>query len=257
MCVCACVRECVYVFALFSKALFIVDVADGWSKLSSQKYWDKFYEKEYDHQRQSFEWLFEYNDCKHVINQCLNKDHLNTVMDLGCGTSSLGVDMLTSIKEQIQMVLLDSSPKALSIQRERHNQSHHLRTTNLKKDLVSSKNDIDQLKTQPLPILISVDARVLPFKDGVFDVVIDKGTSDSLLKDRKGGTDTVRQIWSEVIRVLHPGGRMLQITDEDPDSRMALLDKCIRKRCDVEVTCSSLHTKKNNWNYFVYVISKK
>lgn len=71
----------------------------------------------------------------------------------------------------------------------------------------------------------------LPYKSGTFHLITDKGTMDALLKDPVNGTTNAALMLTEVERVLHNGGSFMQITDEDPDSRMYFLETTSPPSC--------------------------
>lgn len=62
---------------------------------------------------------------------------------------------------------------------------------------------------------------------------------DALLKDRSDGHLKAESMMSEVIRVMTPGGRFLQISDEDPDTRLLFLEELARKCCSTN-SCGGL-----------------
>ncbi|KAK7480359.1 hypothetical protein BaRGS_00028406 [Batillaria attramentaria] len=64
----------------------------------------------------------------------------------------------------------------------------------------------------------------LPFHSRSFKLVTDKGTMDALLKNSTTGVTQAREMLCEVHRVLQDGGVFMQITDEDPDSRLYVLE---------------------------------
>jgi len=66
-----------------------------------------------------------------------------------------------------------------------------------------------------------LDACNLPYESGSFSAVIEKGTMDALLR---GGDESWHKMCEETLRVLKPGGCFLQITDENPELRLPLLE---------------------------------
>ena len=67
---------------------------------------------------------------------------------------------------------------------------------------------------------MTADARDLgeAFKDGAYDVVVDKATLDSILCG-DGSTENMVKALSEVQRILKPGGIFVSVTHGTPDSR--------------------------------------
>lgn len=64
----------------------------------------------------------------------------------------------------------------------------------------------------------------LEFADGTFDVVLDKGTMDSILCG-EGSTKHCSKMMSEISRVLKPGGTYVAISYGQPDYRLNYFDK--------------------------------
>lgn len=69
-----------------------------------------------------------------------------------------------------------------------------------------------------------MDVRKLEFADATFDVVIDKGTMDSVLCG-EGSTKNCNQMCKEMSRVLKPGGTYIVISYGQPDYRLNYFDK--------------------------------
>ena len=66
-----------------------------------------------------------------------------------------------------------------------------------------------------------MDVRSLQFEDNTFDVVIDKGTFDSVLCG-DGSAPNAEQMLNEVHRVLSANGVYICITYGVPESRLSL-----------------------------------
>lgn len=99
---------------------------------------------------------------------------------------------------------------------------------------------------------VVADTEELPFKDCAFDVVFDKGTTDSLLKAEDGKVRSERMI-KECLRVVKPGGIVLQITDEDLDSRLPMLEDIVG--CRKKISFSVIQ-EQNGQEYLLYGITK-
>jgi ubiquinone/menaquinone biosynthesis C-methylase UbiE len=76
----------------------------------------------------------------------------------------------------------------------------------------------------------------LPYKDNLFHLLVDKGTMDALIKNPKHGRGDASSMLHEAERVLQSGGMFLQVTDEDPDSRLLFLEKHSPKSCSWNVS---------------------
>jgi SAM-dependent methyltransferase len=66
------------------------------------------------------------------------------------------------------------------------------------------------------------DARALPYGDGAFATVLDKGTLDALLCGDSAEADAAALL-AEAVRVLAPGGSYIMVTSAAPPARLALL----------------------------------
>ena len=100
---------------------------------------------------------------------------------------------------------------------------------------------------------IQADATMIPFRKRSFDLVLDKGTTDSVLKfaDRRKAFTMAKMIQNEALRILSPSGVYIQITDEDPDMRIPLLKEL--KERDFSVSYREI-SSEDSWEYFMYVL---
>ena len=105
------------------------------------------------------------------------------------------------------------------------------------------------------------NATKMPFKTDMFDVVIDKGTTDSVLKfeDRTQAYLMARKIQNEALRITSRSGVYIQITDEDPELRLDLLrDNTIQDSLDRNSDFSVSYRQisdEEHWQHFMYVLS--
>ena len=99
------------------------------------------------------------------------------------------------------------------------------------------------------------DALSLPFASSTFDVVIDKGTSDSALKEPREGVKMAASILRESVRVLKAGGCVWQITDEDPDVKLAFLEAASDANTG-PLTTSYKVVEACGREYFIYLVTK-
>ena len=95
----------------------------------------------------------------------------------------------------------------------------------------------------------------LPYKSDLFHLVTDKGTMDALLRDPVNGISNAKLMLTEVERVLHKGGSFLQVTDEDPDSRMYFLETNSPPSCRWRFSILTDRDQSSR-EYFVYSFSK-
>ena len=98
------------------------------------------------------------------------------------------------------------------------------------------------------------------FRRKLFDVVLDKGTTDSVLKmeDEDKSLVLCQGILSESLRLLSSSGVYLQITDEDPDLRMSLLQDLLPTGCvrnDISITHKKI-SEEGMWEHYMYALTK-
>ncbi|XP_074859967.1 EEF1A lysine methyltransferase 4 [Carettochelys insculpta] len=152
------------------------------------------------------------------------------ILVLGCGNSALSYDLFQLGYTDITSI--DYSPVCIAGMRARYGQCQGLRWA-------------------------VMDAQDLAFTDGSFDVVLEKGTLDSMMV---GETDPwnvtpetaalLDQVLKEVSRVLRSGGRFISITFAQPH---------FRKRHYAQPAYSwSVHhsTYGTGFHYFFYVMRK-
>ena len=203
------------------------------SHLAEKKYWDERY-KTRDARESHFDWLA---DSESTLEHVLPFVRPNSrILDLGCGTSSFALNLQKSSAVAVEVVCLDYSYSAVKTMKSIHNHDR-------------SKSSLSSVH------FIQADATKTPFKAGTFDVILDKGTTDSVLKfeDRRKAHLMAQRLQLEALRILSPLGVYLQITDEDPDLRTTLLGDLLKDR-DVSVS-HKLISGDYAWEYFMYVVS--
>lgn len=190
----------------------------GLEKLSRREYW----QVKYKEQTETFDWFVSDDAipglaCHCLFNVAAKKDFSKTpdamhariepvnVLDLGCGQSVLPLRFYEWTPFPVGVHCLDYVEEAVDFQLQTlkatwpgHRQSY-----------VSG---------------VCASVCSLPYKSNLFHVVTDKGTMDALLKDPVSGSTKAKEMLSEVERVLRKDGLFMQITDEDPDSRMYFLE---------------------------------
>ncbi|CDO97094.1 unnamed protein product [Coffea canephora] len=188
-------------------------------------YWDDRFSHE-----EHYEWFKDYSHFRHLI-----LDHINpasSVLELGCGNSQLceglygdGITELTCI---------DLSPVAVE---------------KMKQRLISKGyKDIQVLEADMLD---------LPFANGCFDVVIEKGTMDVLFVDsgdpwnpRVETVDRVMSMLRQIHRVLKTHGTFISITFGQPHFRRPFFSNS-------EFTWSTeWRTFGDGFHYFFYILKK-
>merc|ERR1711968_155952 len=83
---------------------------------------------------------------------------------------------------------------------------------------------VERYKDKPTLQWQQMNCCALDFPDETFDVVIDKGTLDSVLCG-EGSTANTAKMCSEVSRVLKPKGVFLIVSYGVPDNRLNYLEK--------------------------------
>lgn len=172
--------------------------------MSQKTYWEKFYG-----QHNQFEWLLDFK--KHLKEDELSDSVPKTtafMLDIGCGTSSFSSDFQSSLKQSSFLICSDFSSQALSILKNNSSQSS-------------------------LIDYVQCDCLHLPFRDDLFDVALDKGLLDSLLKSKQPESAIRNSVMcmSGLLRLLESNKSdnnrsvLIQITDEVPELRLSLIDQ--------------------------------
>jgi len=184
--------------------------------MSKRIFWDRFYTK---HNENSFEWLVDYSELISNINEKFLAENIEKneklfirLLDAGCGTSMFGFNLSRSINLPVSLVCADFSREALNILRKKHN-NELLETKETKRN-----TSIDY---------IECNCKYLPFKHDSFDIIVDKGYLDSVLKatsSTQSMNSSLKAICN-LLECLNVNGYLLQITDETPDLRMSLFDQ--------------------------------
>lgn len=222
------------------KIIMIFDERLG-HNMSKKRFWDEFYSK---NNKSSFEWLLEYNELVEAIDVSRSFSASRLMLDIGCGSSTFSCEFQKSLRQQSMLICADFSRDALLMLKKKHE---------------SSTN------TTPLIDYIQCDGRRLPFRDGIFDLAIDKGYLDSILKDAnmKLAHQKAFESLRATLKCVSSRGVLFQITDEPPELRLSFLD-------DFKLTSSSssnfqllnttfkqIDLERNASTYFLYLISKE
>uniref|UniRef100_A0A8C1RMQ2 EEF1A lysine methyltransferase 4 n=1 Tax=Cyprinus carpio TaxID=7962 RepID=A0A8C1RMQ2_CYPCA len=188
---------------------------------SNARYKDVNYWNERYSTEESFEWFGDFTKFEHL---------LKYVTQISCGNSALSYDMYQAGYTSITNV--DYSSICVESMAERH-------------------KDCAQLSW------LCMDARRLAFPDGVFDVVLEKGTLDAMLveesdpwKVSENAAKLLHQVLLEVSRVLKPGGRFISVTFAQPHFR-----KRLYARAEYNWSIKHYHYG-SSFHYFMYVLTK-
>ena len=205
--------------------------------MSKKEYWDRFYAK---NNKNTFEWLVD-TSCINEISYNLKKDKkfVTLMLDAGCGSSMFGSKLANSISnDSTFLICTDFSREALEIIKRSHdNQSYQL---------------IDY---------IECDCKYLPIRKNLFDLVLDKGFTDSVLKTNgltcdsvKGALDSIKNL-IQILEISESNDEpnfLIQITDEIPELRISLFDQ---NKFDIKYYFKEINIDKN-FAYFAYFIYK-
>ncbi|XP_069063134.1 citrate synthase-lysine N-methyltransferase CSKMT, mitochondrial isoform X2 [Pleurodeles waltl] len=179
--------------------------------MHKQSTWDRFYVENCPSTFRHFDWFFGYKHVAGFLHTFLqNEKHMGHwhVLDVGCGTSDLGLGLYKGSPQPLHISCVDFSPVAID------SMQKHFATT------------------APIPLnpgselhYREADATNLAHLDShTFHLVLDKGTMDALLRGKEGVARAGLML-AECFRVLHPGGSLLQFSDEDPDARLPFLEQ--------------------------------
>ncbi|XP_041635808.1 citrate synthase-lysine N-methyltransferase CSKMT, mitochondrial [Cheilinus undulatus] len=176
--------------------------------------WDRFYTENSSKATsfKNFEWFFGFDAVKDFIMPLLlNKSDphaLLQVLDMGCGTSALGPCIYKHSPVPVQVTCADISPIAVRLMQE-HVRSKAIEPHNLSSQLEFIELDCTQLHKH--------------FGSGSVDLIVDKGTTDALLRSKEG-KGKAGLVLKECLKVLRGSGSLLQFSDEDPDARLLWLE---------------------------------
>jgi len=108
---------------------------------------------------------------------------------------------------------------------------------------------------------IKMDAKNMDFKDGTFDVVVDKALTDCLLCGDDGEEDLANSL-AEISRVLKPGGSYVCVSFGEPECREEYFQskgfnwECQKPISIPKPTISSSNTDKVKEVHWCYVVKK-
>lgn len=190
-----------------------------------RNYWDKRFAQE-----EHYEWFKDYSHFRHIVLQHIKPQ--SSVLELGCGNSQLCEELY---RDGItKLTCIDLSPIAVE---------------KMKQRLINK--GYKEIK------VLEADMLDLPFEDGCFDVVIEKGTMDVLFVDsgdpwnpHPATVEKVMKMLHEIHRVLKPEGIFISITFGQPHFRRRFFS-------DPEFTWSiEWNTFGETFHYFFYVLKK-
>ncbi|KAM4617468.1 citrate synthase-lysine N-methyltransferase CSKMT, mitochondrial-like [Discoglossus pictus] len=177
------------------------------------KTWDSIYSGPTPAGSSHFDWFFGYDFLSgfllSIVRDVAPQGYMGPplhVLDLGCGTSDVGLGLYRDSPLPVRVSCVDRSIPAVASMNH-HLDGHCVTPTHRDSHLEYIQGDVTNLHG---------------FQSDTVALVLDKGTSDSLLRSgKKEACSMVR----EALRVLQPAGRLVQLTDEDPDARLPFLEE--------------------------------
>lgn len=188
-------------------------------------YWDERYKAN----DTTFDWFVSFEPLKDLIQSIVRHDH--KILVVGCGNSRLSPQLYDSGYQNVTNI--DISEVVI----------HQMKTR---------YKELDRMEW------LKMDVMKMEFPDSTFDVVIDKGTVDSLLCG-SNSFHNVYQMNKNVARVLKRGGRYIVVTYGQPDTR---IDHYRRRRLHFDVEHKTVDKPvfssdaSPTSNYHVYVMTK-
>ena len=153
----------------------------------SQEFWNQRYKKELI----PYDWYLEYEDFRNYLIPILKKYDKPKILYIGCGTSLLGYHMYLEGYQNIYNI--DCSEELINKLNERTDRPS---TVKYKQCLCEN----------------------LSFPDGLFDVIIDKGTLDSVMCSEQA-LEKSRKMIQEIYRCLKSNGIYLCLSTGYPEFR--------------------------------------
>uniref|UniRef100_A0A7S3LKC0 Methyltransferase domain-containing protein n=1 Tax=Aplanochytrium stocchinoi TaxID=215587 RepID=A0A7S3LKC0_9STRA len=202
------------------------------------EYWDDRFKEE-----DSYEWLARYRDVKELLQKHApdifqpdsslvseNAKPAPRVLIVGCGNSSFSYDLhCAGVRNSVS---IDYSKVVI----ERMSKKHP--------ELEWKKMDMTKMGG---------------FQDCVFDYIIDKAAMDALVTDEgdpwnpsESSLNSTRNMITEVVRTLKPGGKFLQISFQQPHFRNMYL-----RSDDFEEQQALVDQINVGLGYFFYTLQKK
>lgn len=153
---------------------------------------DQYWENRYQEKDEEYEWYQPWCANRKYVLPLLNQCKVKEILNLGCGNSPMGIEMLKDGFDRI--INIDISPSVIKQMKERYKQENRVEW-------------------------ITMDCTKLDFPEDSFDAVIEKGTIDALVcKNDKGSS--INDLLKESFRVLRRGGIFLSISFGKPSLRL-------------------------------------
>ncbi|XP_054846205.1 citrate synthase-lysine N-methyltransferase CSKMT, mitochondrial isoform X2 [Eublepharis macularius] len=206
-------------------------------RMDQRDTWDRFYSEKRATGPRHFDWFFSYREVSGLLLSTLQglSSGETRILDVGCGTSALGLGLYRDSPHQLHISCLDFSPLALDS------------LSQLIRESPPPRHPLSQLCCH----LADATDLGATFESSSFHLVLDKGTCDTLLRCPQG-PGRAKQLVTECLRVLKPQGKLLQFSDEDPDARVPFLEQA----GGANVTVTEIgHI--NGICYYVYMLGQR
>ncbi|XP_032089991.1 citrate synthase-lysine N-methyltransferase CSKMT, mitochondrial isoform X2 [Thamnophis elegans] len=204
--------------------------------MDQREAWDRFYARRQNNgPLHPFDWFFGYKEISTLLGSVLGglPSGQTRVLDVGCGASSLGLELYRRSPVQLHVSCLDFSSAAIQCLAQMLRESPPPRHP--RSELECHLGEATELSRL--------------FALGSFHLVLDKGTCDSVLR---GCPQRARRLVSECLRVLRPEGCLIQISDEDPDARVPFLETAGRANINIGEIANL-----SGISYYAYTLSLK
>jgi len=189
--------------------------------MASPDAWSRFYSR----QTELTDWFVDFEQLKSHIDELLsvNSDY-KTIVDIGCGSSMLG-PKIANAHPNLKVYCIDTSVECLQAL-------------------------ADNCVGNNCTFAIGDARKSLPFCDNSVDLIIDKGTSDAVARNKNGLTN-IKLLLDEAKRVLQPYGILMQVTTDPPDIRIHMISNLDK---GAEISFTKLPNYSNNLPVYTYKI---
>lgn len=211
------------------------------NNMSSKTYWDSFYthrKNKKTNTTTNFEWLLDSTCLEHLTCLLDQSNEITFIADIGCGSSHFSSDLSSQLSRLNLVICADFSLEPLA----------YLKTSQ---------------SARLLSDYIQCDCKRLPFRRDFFDLIVDKGYLDSVLKQMSlVSTEQAMRATHESLRTLvdkldaTDRKYLVQITDEQPELRFDLLDE-FKLKYALNISYFYKEISFNEFVYYAYFISKQ
>nr|XP_002129729.1 uncharacterized protein LOC100185269 [Ciona intestinalis] len=193
------------------------------SQLGLLDTWNKFYNSSCKTVEK--DWFIGFNELKPKLLEILGTTSKKCVVDIGCGTSSVG-PLLSKLLHNNDVYCVDGVEKCLLMLKQQY-------------------PDYD------VTYVVANVCKQLPFAENNVDLFIDKGTFDSIIR-QNNGEQLCKVYMTELFRVLKYGGKIVQVTTDEPEQRLDILHQICGDR--VNISYEEIESKENGIPVFIYIV---